>query len=332
MEYTTLGSTGMTVSRLCLGTMSFGSGRAWTLDEEASDEIIQRAIDLGINFFYTANVYSRGESEEILGASLDGHDRDRLVVSTKVRNQMDPDDPNSSGLSRKTIQQELDASLDRLGMDTVDIYHAHSLDPTTDIDTTMRAFNEMIESGKVRYLGVSSVWAHEFAAALHSADRLSLEPFAVMQNHYNLAYREEERDILPICDRRDIGVIPYSPLARGYLARPDDRVEDTVRGADEAVDYDHTYHEGGGQRINERVSELAEEKGVSMAQISLSWLLHQVPVDAPILGVSSVEHLEDAVEALDIDLSSSDLEYLEEPYEPSQITGHDWPDDVTGHR
>jgi len=245
---------------------------------------------------------------------------------------MDPDNPNSSGLSRKTVQQELTRSLDRLGMDTVDIYHAHTLDPATDPETTMRGFNELIQRGTVRYLGASSVWAHEFAEVLHAADRLGLEPFSVMQNHYNLAYREEERDVLPLCDRRNIGVIPYSPLARGYLARADDRVEETVRGADEAVEYDHTYHEGGGREINERVQELADQRGVSMAQISLAWLLHQDWVDAPILGVSSIEHLEDAVEALDVDLSNSDLEYLEEPYEPSRIAGHSWPDDITGHR
>ncbi|MUW15250.1 aldo/keto reductase [Halorubrum sp. CBA1125] len=332
MEYTTLGDTGMTVSRLCLGTMSFGSGRTWTLDEEQSDEIIQRALDLGINFFDTANVYSQGESEEILGSSLAGHNRDRLVVSTKVYHPMDPENPNSSGLSRKTIQQELSNSLERLGMDTVDIYHAHSLDPETSVETTMRAFNEVIERGMARYLGASSVWAWEFSEALRVADTLGLEPFSVMQNHYNLAYREEERDVLPLCDKHDVGVIPYSPLARGYLTRPDDATAATTRGADEAVEYDHTYHEGGGRTINERVEELAEEKGVSMAQISLSWVLHQDWVDAPIIGVSSVEHLEDAVEALDVSLSGSELEYLEEPYEPSEIAGHDWPADITGHR
>jgi aryl-alcohol dehydrogenase-like predicted oxidoreductase len=332
MEYTTLGDTGMTVSKLCLGTMSFGSGRAWTLDEEESDEIIQRALELGINFFDTANVYSQGEAEEILGSSLAGHDRDRLVVSTKVYHPMGSDNPNSSGLSRKTIQQELSNSLERLGMDAVDIYHAHSLDPETDVATTMRAFNEVIERGMARSLGASSVWAWEFAEALRVAESLGLEAFSVMQNHYNLAYREEERDVLPLCEKHGVGVIPYSPLARGYLTRPDDATEETTRGADEAVEYDHTYHEGGGRTINERVSELAAEKDVSMAQISLSWLLHQEWVDAPIIGVSSVEHLEGAVEALDVSLSESELEYLEEPYEPSEIAGHSWPAGITGHR
>jgi len=332
MEYTTLGDTGMTVSRFGLGTMSFGSGREWTLDEAESDEIIQRAIDLGINFFDTANVYSTGESEKILGSSLSGHDRDWLVVSTKVYHPMDPDNPNSSGLSRKTVAQELEHSLDRLEMDGVDIYHVHTLDPDTDVEATVRTLDQVVRSGRVRYLGASSVWTWEFAEALHAADRLNAEPFRVMQNHYNLAYREEERDMLPLCDRHDVGVIPYSPLARGYLARPDSAIEDTVRGADEAVDYDHTFNEGGGEEINRRVQQLADDKDVSMAQIALSWLLHQEWVDAPILGVSSVEHLEDAVEALDVSLSDGDLEYLEEPYEPSEISGHSWPDDVLGHR
>jgi len=332
MEYTTLGDTGMTVSRLALGTMSFGSGREWTLDEDESDEIIQRAIDLGINFFDTANVYSTGESEEILGSSLAGHDRDWLVVSTKVYHPMDPDNPNTSGLSRKTVNQELDHSLNRLDMEYADVYHVHTLDPDTGVEATVRTLDDVVRSGRVRYLGASSVWTHEFAEALHAADRLNAEPFHVMQNHYNLAYREEERDMLPLCDRHDIGVIPYSPLARGYLARPDQRIGDTVRGADEQDDYDHTFHEGGGEEINRRVQELADEKDVSMAQISLSWLLHQEWVDAPILGVSSIEHLEDAVEALDVSLSSRDREYLEEPYEPSKIAGHSWPEDIVGHR
>lgn len=312
--------------------MGFGSGREWGLNEEESDEIIQRAIDLGINFFDTANIYSRGESEEILGNSLEGHDRDWLVVSTKIHRQMDPDNPNSGGLSRKALQQELSHSLDRLGMDSVDICQLHTSDPTTDVEVTMRTLDNMVQNGDVRYTGASSMWTWEFANALHTADRLDLEPFSVMQNHYSLAYREEERDMLPFCDLHDIAIIPYSPLARGYLTRPDDRIEETARGADEADDYDHTYHEGGGQEINRRVEQLAEDNGVSMAQIALAWQFHKEWVDAPILGVSSVEHLEDAVEALDISLSDSDMQYLEEPYEPSEIAGHVWPDGIHGHR
>lgn len=332
MEYTTLGSTGITVSRIGLGTMGFGSGREWGLDEDESTRIIDRAIDLGINFFDTANIYSRGESEEILGAALEGYADERLVVSTKGHQQMDPHNPNSGGLSRKALQQELDRSLDRLGMDAVDIYHIHTSDPSTDVQVTMRTLDDFVRTGNARYLGASSMWTWEFAEAMHAADRLGSEPFAVMQNHYNLAYREEERDMLPFCDLHDVGVVPYSPLARGYLTRPAAETEATARGTDEATDYDHTYDDGGGRTINQRVEELAEDNGVSMAQISLAWLLHKEWVDAPILGVSSIEHLEDAVEALEITLSSSDLEYLEEPYEPSEIAGHSWPDEITGHR
>lgn len=321
MNYTTLGRTGVTVSEICLGCMSFGSGRAWTLDEAESTEIIDRAIDLGINFFDTANVYSQGESEEILGNALEGYDRDWCVVSTKVRHPMG-DNPNSSGLSRKTIEQECRASLDRLGMETIDIYHVHGSDPESGVDVTMRALTDLVRRGQVRYLGASSMYTYEFAELNHTADRNNLEPFTIMQNHYNLAYREEERDMLPYCDANDIGVIPYSPLARGYLTRPHEAVTETERGADEAVDYDHTYHEGGGQEINRRLEELANEYGVSMAQLAFAWLCHKDVVDAPIIGVSSVEHLEDIVDALDVSISSSDMAYLEEPYEPSQITGH----------
>lgn len=328
MEYTTLGSTGMEVSKVCLGCMSFGSGqsghrsRDWTLNEKESRKIIDRAIDLGINFFDTANTYGRGDSEEILGRALKGYNRDWTVVSTKVHRQMDDDNPNSGGLSRKAIQQEFEHSLDRLGMETVDLYHVHSADPKTPMEVTMRTLDDLVSSGRVRYPAASSMWTYQFMTGLHVAERLGLERFSVMQNHYSLAYREEERDMLPLCNREGIGVIPYSPLARGYLTRPHDQWHETIRGTDEAESYDHTFHEGGGREINRRVESLAEENDVSMAQISLAWLLHKEWVDAPIVGVSSVEHLEDAVESIDVDLSSNDMEYLEEPYEPSQVSGH----------
>jgi aryl-alcohol dehydrogenase-like predicted oxidoreductase len=324
MEYTTLGDTGMEVSRICLGCMSFGTSdwREWVLDEEASHEIIERAIDLGINFFDTANMYSGGESERVLGDALDGR-RDEMVVATKGYFQMDDDDPNSGGLSRKAIEQELDASLDRLGMDTVDLYQTHRWDDDTPIGVTMQALDDAVRRGKVRYLGASSMWAHQFADALHTADELGTDRFATMQDHYNLVYREEEREMLPLCEREGIGVIPWSPLARGYLTRPHEDIDATTRGETEEHMYDHPYREGGGKEINERVQELAAEKGVTMAQIALSWLLHKDWVDAPIVGTTSVEHLEDAVEALDIDLSASDLAYLEEPYEPVPVSGHE---------
>jgi aryl-alcohol dehydrogenase-like predicted oxidoreductase len=326
MEYTTLGSTGMTVSRICLGCMSFGSSdwREWVLEEEESREIIERAIDLGINFFDTANVYSQGESERVVGNVLADYDRDAQVVATKVYGRMG-EDPNAAGLSRKSIEQELADSLDRLGMETIDLYQTHRWDDDTPIAETLRTLDDAVRRGQVRYLGASSMWAYQFAHALHTSDSLGLDRFISMQNHYNLVYREEEREMLPLCQQEGIGVIPWSPLARGYLARPHESVDATTRGASDSEQdhlYEHPYREGGGPEINERVEELAAEKGVSMAQISLAWLFHQDAVDAPIVGTTSVEHLEDAVEALEIDLSESDREYLEEPYEPVPVSGH----------
>ncbi|WP_245625983.1 aldo/keto reductase, partial [Haloparvum sedimenti] len=220
MEYTTLGSTGTTVSRLCLGCMSFGSGHDWMLDPEEGRELVERAIELGTNFFDTANVYSNGESEEILGDVLAEHDRDEQVVATKIRFPGASEHPNAAGLSRKTIEQELDNSLDRLGMDTVDLYQIHRWDYDTPIEETLRALDDAVRRGKTRYIGASSMWAHQFADALHTSDRLGLERFATMQNLYNLAYREEEREMLPLCETEGIGVMPWSPMAAGYLTRP----------------------------------------------------------------------------------------------------------------
>jgi aryl-alcohol dehydrogenase-like predicted oxidoreductase len=324
MEYTTLGDTGMEVSRICLGCMSFGTSdwRDWVLDEEAGIELVERALDLGVNFFDTANMYSKGESERVLGKALEGH-RDEAVVATKGYFQMDESNPNSGGLSRKAIEQELDASLDRLGMDTVDLYQIHRWDDDTPIETTMRALDDAVRREKVRYLGASSMWAHQFAEALHTSDRLGLDRFVTMQNHYNLLYREEEREMLPLCAKENVGVIPWSPLARGYLARPHEEFDATARGQSDEHARNHPYFEGGGREINERVAELAAEKGVKMAQVALAWTLQKDPVDAPIVGTSSVEHLEDAVEAVDLDLSESDVEWLEEPYEPVPVSGHD---------
>ncbi|AHG02990.1 aldo/keto reductase [Halobacterium sp. DL1] len=323
MEYTTLGDTGMQVSRICLGCMSFGTGREWTLDEEESREIIERAIDLGVNFFDTANVYSNGESERILGDVLADYDRDEQVVATKVFGDMNPDDPNASGVSRKALEQELDASLERLGMETVDLYQTHRWDYETPIEQTLAALDDAVRRGKVRYIGTSSQWARQFAEALHTSDLLGYERFVTMQNHYNLVYREEEREMLPLCEREGIGVMPWSPLARGYLTRPHEDVEATKRGDTDDYRREQSYQEGGGREVNERVEELAAEKDVEMAQISLAWLFHKEWVDAPIVGTTSVEHLEDAVEALDIDLSDADVDYLEEPYQPVQISGHE---------
>ncbi|MFA9415380.1 aldo/keto reductase [Natrinema sp. HArc-T2] len=323
MEYTTLGSTGMEVSRICLGCMSFGSSdwREWVLDDEESKAIIDRAIDLGINFFDTANMYSKGESERILGKALEGH-REESVVATKGYFQMREDDPNSGGLSRKAIEQELAASRERLGMDTIDLYQIHRWDDETPIETTLRALDDAVRRGHVRYIGASSMWAHQFADALHTSDRFGLERFVTMQNHYNLVYREEEREMLPLCAKENVGVVPWSPLARGYLTRPHEEVDATTRGETEEHLYDHPYRDGGGPEINDRVAEVAADKGATMAQIALAWLLHKDWVDAPIVGTTSVEHLEQAVEALEIDLSASDMAYLEEPYEPVPVSGH----------
>jgi aryl-alcohol dehydrogenase-like predicted oxidoreductase len=323
MEYTTLGSTGMEVSKICLGCMSFGSQDDWMLDADEGRELVERAIDLGVNFFDTANTYSAGESEEILGDVLADYDRDEQVVATKVRFSGANDHRNAEGLSRKTIEQELDHSLDRLGMDTVDLYQIHRWDYETPIETTLRALDDAVRRGKVRHIGASSMWAHQFQRALHVSDREGLARFETMQNLNHLTYREEEREMYPICDRENIGVLPWSPLAAGYLTRPHEEFTETTRGEHE-VDYGTPYHEGpGSEAINERVQELADENGVTMAQIALAWQFQNDHVDAPIVGTSSIEHLEEAVEALEVDLSSSDVEWLEEPYEPVPVYGHE---------
>ena len=326
MEYTTLGSTGLTVSELCLGTAHFGKGsRGWRLDDERSKEIVERAIELGITFFDTANVYSGGESEEVLGDALAEYDRDRLVVATKVYNDMDSANPNASGLSRKAIEQELENSLDRLGMETIDLYQIHRFDYDTPIEETLRTLDDAVRRGQVRYIGASSMWAHQFAEMLHASDRLGLERFVSMQNHYNPVYREEEREMLPLCENEGVGCIPWSPLARGYVTRPHEEYETTERGSQEADRREERltiYRSGGGVEINRRIKELAAREGISMAQISIAWHLRKDAVTAPVIGPSSVSQLEDAVEALDVELSDDDVEYLEEPYEPVPISGH----------
>jgi len=324
MEYTTLGGTGLEVSRVCLGCMSFGTSdwRDWVLDEEESHEIIERAIDLGINFFDTANMYSAGESERVLGTALEGR-REESVVATKCFFQMDEDNPHSGGLSRKAIEQELAHSLDRLGMETVDLYQTHRWDDDTPIQETLRALDDAVRRGRTRYIGTSSMWAHQFAQARHTSEREGLESFVTMQNHYNLLYREEEREMLPYCENEGVGVIPWSPLARGYLTRPHEEFDATTRGQTDDHAREHPYFEGNGREINERVQELAGEYGATMAQIALAWLLDKEWVDAPIVGTTSIEHLEDAVEALDISLSESDRTWLEEPYEPVRVSGHE---------
>jgi aryl-alcohol dehydrogenase-like predicted oxidoreductase len=238
---------------------------------------------------------------------------------------MDEADPNTGGLSRKTVEQQLSNSIDRLGMETVDLYQTHRWDDETPIEETLRALDDAVRRGQVRYIGASSMWAHQFADALHASDRLGTERFVTMQDHYNLVYREEEREMLPLCEREGVGAIPWSPLARGYLTRPHEELETTTRGRSDGLMDERIagYRANGGDEINERVEELAADRGVSMAQISLAWLLHQEAVDAPVVGTTSVEHLEEAVEAVEIDLPDSALEYLEEPYEPVGVLGHE---------
>ncbi|EMA64853.1 aldo/keto reductase [Halorubrum kocurii] len=324
MEYTTLGSTGMEISKICLGCMSFGDEEPWMLDREESEELIERAIDLGVNFFDTANAYSDGRSEELLGETLAEYDRDRQVVATKVRFPAGADHPNAAGLSRKTIEQELDASLERLGMETVDLYQTHRVDPSTSPEVTLRALDDAVRRGKVRHVGTSSMWAHQLARRLRTSEREGLVEFETMQNHYHLAYREEEREMMPLCDREDIGVIPWGPLGQGFLTRPVDELERTDRGDPENFHNPTAeYGRGGGEEINERVAELADEHGVTMAQIALAWQFQNEYVDAPIVGTTSIDHLEEAVEALEIDLSDSDIAYVEEPYEPQPVIGHE---------
>ncbi len=327
MKYTTLGDTGLSVSRICLGTMNVGhEAEGWKLDAAASREIIERALELGVTFFDTANVYRGGESEEVLGEVLSEHDRDELVVATKAFGSMNDDNPNARGLSRKAIEQELANSLDRLGLDTIDLYQIHRWDETTPIAETLRTLDDAVRRNQVRYLGASSMWAHQFAEALHASERLGLERFVSMQNQYNLVYREEEREMVPLCLNHGVGMIPWSPLARGYLTRPHDEFASTARGreeADERAERHAIYRAGGGEAINRRVEELADDHGVTMAQIAVAWQLAKPPVAAPIIGVSSVEHLEDAVEAVELSLPERDIEYLEEPYEPVAVTGHD---------
>jgi aryl-alcohol dehydrogenase-like predicted oxidoreductase len=293
------------------------------LDADEGREVIERAVDLGVNFFDTANAYSGGESEEILGDALAEYDRDEHVLATKVRFPVGEDTPSASGLSRKTIEQEVAASKARLGVDTIDLYQTHRVDPETPPETTLRALDDLVRRGDVRHVGTSSMWAHELAERLRTSEREGLASYETMQNHYHLAYREEEREMLPLCEANDLGVVPWGPLGQGFLARPFDELERTVRGdPDNHHNPTPEYERGGGKEINERVQELAADYDVTMAQIALAWLYDNEYVDAPIVGTTSVEHLEQAVEALDISLADSDIDYLEEPYEPQPVIGH----------
>jgi aryl-alcohol dehydrogenase (NADP+) len=325
MHYVNLGRTGLKVSRICLGVMTYGdpAWRPWVLPEETSRPFIKRALEHGITFFDTADMYSRGVSEEILGRALrDFAVRDRVVVATKAYFPMS-DDPNDRGLSRKHLMASIDGSLRRLGTDYVDLYQIHRWDPETPIEETLRALDDIVRSGKARYIGASSMPSWRFAQALALSDRHGWARFVSMQNHYNLIYREEEREMLPLCRQEGIGVIPWSPLARGFLAgnrRGGDRGE-TARAKSD--DYAHKmYYTDADFTVADRVAEVARDKGVSPAQIALAWILRQPDVTAPIVGASKLEQLDQAVAALEIRLSDEDCRRLEEPYVPHRVLGH----------
>jgi aryl-alcohol dehydrogenase-like predicted oxidoreductase len=320
MEYVRLGSTGLKVSRLSLGMMTFGSTeyRAWMIGEEAADPIVARALELGINYFDTADMYSRGLSEEITGRLLARYaEREDVVIATKVFFNW-RDRPNRGGLSRRHIMTAIDDSLRRLGVDYVDLYQIHRWDPDTPIEETMEALHDVVKAGKARYIGASSMWAWQFAKAQHVAVLRGWTPFVTMQNHYNLLYREEERDMIPLCADQGVGVLPWSPLARGRLAAGVDRA--TTRATSDALA--ERLYDGASSTIIERVAGVAAQLECTPAQVALAWLLQQPAVTAPIVGARTVEHLEQAVGACDVTLSDKDIAYLTEPYEPLPVRGH----------
>jgi aryl-alcohol dehydrogenase-like predicted oxidoreductase len=321
MRYERLGSTGLQVSAVTLGCMSWGDashGRPWVKDEEFAHETIRAALEAGVNFFDTANIYSAGSSEEFTGRALKAYAvREDVVLATKVHGRMRPG-PNGAGLSRKAILQEIDASLNRLGTDYVDLYQIHRWDPETPIEETMEALHDVVRSGKARYLGASSMYAWQFAKAQHVAAVNGWTPFVSMQNHYNLIYREEEREMLPLCADQGVGVIPWSPLARGRLTRPWDAT--TTRG--ETDEFGASLYRDEDAAIVGKVLQIAERREVSAAQVALAWLMAQPGVTSPIVGVTKPEHLADAVRAVDLELTHDEVEELAAGYVPHAIAGH----------
>lgn len=325
MEYTRLGQTGLEVSRLCLGCMSYGEpdrgGHPWTLPEEQSRPFIRKAIELGINFFDTANVYSDGTSEEILGRAIKDYSaRDDVVIATKVNGRMKPG-PNGAGLSRKAILSEIDASLKRLGTDYVDLYQIHRFDHHTPIEETLEALNDVVKTGKARYIGASSMSAWQFSKMLAVSKANGWTRFVSMQNHVNLLYREEEREMLPLCKAEGIGVIPWSPLARGRLTR--DWSEQSNRSETDEIGkglYTQTTEEAD-RRVVETVASIAQERGVSRAQIALAWVLAKSEITAPIIGATKLQHLDYAVAALAVGLSTAETAALESNYIPHAVVG-----------
>ena len=325
MQYTNLGKTGLKVSRICLGMMTYGTPewRDWILTEDQSRPFIKRAIELGINFFDTADMYSVGVCEEVTGRLLrEFAPRDEVVVATKVFMPM-KDDVNARGLSRKHIMDAIDNSLRRLGMDYVDLYQIHRWDYTTPIEETMEALHDVVKAGKARYIGASSMFAWQFAKAQHIAESNGWTRFVSMQNHYNLVYREEEREMNPLCLDQGVGLIPWSPLARGFLAGNRKTVDEGPTARSKSDDIAHGYYyQDGDFEVVSRVVELAEKRGVKPAQIALAWLLHKPGLTAPIIGASKMTHLEQAVAAVDIALTPEEIALLEEPYRPHPVLGH----------
>ncbi|WP_375421399.1 aldo/keto reductase [uncultured Sphingomonas sp.] len=324
MEYTKLGITGLDVSRLCLGCMTYGipdrGNHAWTLDEETSRPLLRKAVEAGINFFDTANVYSDGTSEEIVGRALkEFARRDEVVIATKVHGRMRPG-PNGAGLSRKAIMAEIDASLTRLGTDYIDLYQIHRFDHDVPIEETLEALHDVVKAGKARYIGASSMYAWQFATMLHVSEANGWTRFATMQNYLNLLYREEEREMLPLCEAEGIGVIPWSPLARGRLTRDwDDQTERSQTDEFGKTLYAHTVEAD--RKVVEAVATVAAERRVPRAQVALAWVLAKSEVSAPIIGASKQAHLDDAIAALALVLTEPDIARLEGPYVPHAVVG-----------
>ena len=322
MQYMNLGKTGLKVSRICLGMMSYGTSewRDWVLDEADSRPFVRRALEMGINFFDTADMYSRGVSEEVTGKMLwDFARRDEVVLATKVFFPFS-DKPNMGGLSRKHIMHAVEDSLRRLGTDYIDLYQIHRYDYHTPIEETLEALHDLVRSGKVRYIGASSMFAYQFARSLYLADLHGWTRFVSMQNHYNLIYREEEREMLPLCIEEGIAITPYSPLASGRLARA--ASETSARYETDKIakmKYDATAEAD--QMVIERVVEIAEKYAIPMAHVSLAWMLHKKPIAAPVIGATKIAHLESAVEAVDLKLEPDDIAFLEEPYTPHPVVG-----------
>jgi 1-deoxyxylulose-5-phosphate synthase len=325
MDQTRLGSTGLHVSRVCLGMMSYGndSDRPWALDEAAAEPIIRRAVEGGITFFDTADVYSQGASEvatgRLVGKLLS---RDEAVIATKVHGQTTPG-PNGRGLSRKHVLSAIDASLQRLGMDYVDLYQIHRWDKETPIEETMEALHDVVRAGKARYIGASSMYAWQFARAQHVAERNGWTPFVSMQNHYNLLYREEEREMIPLCINDGIAVIPWSPLARGLLTGTRTREGERRTTRAQTDGFQDVLYGAADFDVVDRLDEVAGERGLPPAQVALAWLLHKPGVTAPIVGATRLEHLEDALAAAELTLSAEEIARLEEPYVPHPVIGHD---------